>query len=382
MASCSTSSAVAELRGVDGGGFCDSFRLGPPLGEGSTSLVLQALASDGSRRALKLALRSSMASNGWSRAVRILHRESLILKQMGAHEHIAGWCDWFASSNAVAIMLELGEGGDFQQALRAHGPLDELMLRPVVRQLCSALAHLHSQQFVHRDVKLENLLCSDAAWPPSRLLLCDFGHACAISDAEADREFLGTPGYAPPEVIKGPSWSYCADLFSCGVVIYALIADTLPIVCWPDGAEGPPDISGRAWWSVSVEAKLLLLALLSIDPNERPGVEAVRRGSWLESAAAGTSHAVPRGYSEPLLDASRHACTEIAKNDGREDTEGARPAEPPLGRVISAHGLSLSALSIASTTTADSVAGRRVPLSQMHSRRCLLRPSTDPRHLR
>ena len=122
-------------------------------------------------------------------------------------------------------------------------------------------------EVLHRDVKLENLLCDTSTRPP-RVKLCDFGHAILVRDLSRDRQFYGTPGYAAPEVTQGPVWSASADVWAMGVVMYALLANSLPF----EGDEGwrrPADLSSRVWWRVSLEARLLLQALLEVDANQR-----------------------------------------------------------------------------------------------------------------
>ena len=143
-------------------------------------------------------------------------------------------------------------------------------------------------------------------------MLCDFGHACSVADAREDREFFGTPGYAPPEVTCGPCWSYAADIFSAGVVMYALLANRLPAPPPPGwnvddgGGCGVPDLSMRVLWKVSVEAKLLLLSLLAPDVNERPYLSEVLASGWVSGAAPPHPFAhgpLPRRpFSDTLLD--------------------------------------------------------------------------------
>jgi serine/threonine protein kinase len=97
-------------------------------------------------------------------------------------------------------------------------------------------------------VKLENVLCDTAVCPPS-VKLCDLGHATLLHVIEKDRRFYGTPGYAAPEVTHGPMWSPAADVWSMGVVMYALLSNTLPFEA-EDGWRSPADLSSKAWWKV------------------------------------------------------------------------------------------------------------------------------------
>ena len=127
-------------------------------------------------------------------------------------------------------------------------------------------------------MKLENLLCDTSTRPP-RVKLCDFGHAIFVHDLRHDRQFFGTPGYAAPEVTQGPVWSHQADVWAMGVVMYALLSNSLPF----EGDEGwrrPADLSSRMWWRVSVEAKLLLQALLEANANARGSLETYAQSAW------------------------------------------------------------------------------------------------------
>lgn len=347
---------------ADGGRFSERYELGDHLGDGSTARVYEVRCC-GRRYALKLAERAARPPHCWSKVVCILHRENLLLQELGEHPHIAQWVDWLTSSTAVGLVLELGAGGDCQQLLRRHGALTEGQVRPMVGQLCSAVAHLQSHGLVHRDIKLENLLAIDDAWPPRRLALCDLGHACTVTAAAADVDFLGTPGYVAPEVAAGPDWSYEADIFSVGVVMFALLANTLPIVAAPDGTEMPPDLSGRPWWTVSAEAKLFLLSLLEARRQDRPALAEVRAGAWLAGGLDGAClkeappAVVRRGNSDSVLDRRVAAANAVAVAAAAAAAltrlsvgePGCSPSTPPLTPVFVREELCASAISIAST---------------------------------
>jgi hypothetical protein len=134
-----------------------------------------------------------------------------------------------------------------------------------------------------------------------------------------------------------PAWSFGADLFSVGIVMYALLANTLPVVRADDGSVGPPDLSARAWWAVSAEAKLLLLSFLAPEPADRPGVVAAHEDAWFSAAEAqplGTAEARPaarptvrRGYSDTVLDTRALSCSSGSSAAGT-DSQGARLAQP------------------------------------------------------
>lgn len=213
-----------------------------------------------------------------------------MLLRIGEHPNIVCHQGFFLGKSQVALCLELVTGGDCQQLLQRQGCLAEPAVYAMITQLSAALQHLHEQHVIHRDVKLENCLVDNEVWPP-RLKLCDFGHACVGQASDGEVDFYGTPGYSSPEVMSRLAWSSAADVWAMGVVMFALLANALPFereFSWLR----PPDFSGRAWWSVSVEAKLLLQTILEADVAERAPLRAVRESDWFVRgpAAAHAAH--------------------------------------------------------------------------------------------
>lgn len=284
-----------------GGTFNGQYALQSKLGDGMTACVYVAtdLAS-GARYACKVAERRHHKFN-WSRVVSVLQHEAELLHSIEGHDRIVRLERMFQGANEMVIVLELVPGGDCQQLLHRHGCLSEQAVQPMMFQLQAALGYLHERSVIHRDVKLENLLCNTQVWPPS-IKLCDFGHACSTADALNDYCFYGTPGYAAPEVVKGPTWSPAADVWAVGVVMFALLANALPFEQGSRHSQ-PPDMSGRAWWEVSVDAKLLLVSLLEPVLNDRVTLANVRRSPWMQRHAnAGANRMLGRrGYSCAML---------------------------------------------------------------------------------
>jgi len=89
--------------------------------------------------------------------------------------------------------------------------------------LLSALAHIHSHEIAHRDVKANVLLTKHG-----RAVLTDFGLAAPTSDAEAMCKLCGTPGYAAPEVITRKQPGVKIDIFSAGATLYFILCGRLP----------------------------------------------------------------------------------------------------------------------------------------------------------
>jgi len=242
--------------------------------------------------------------------VQIMQNESSLLQRLDPHPNIVRWVGYYTCWDRIALVLELVRDGDCQQLLQRHGCLSEEAVRPMISQLYDALGHLHERGVIHRDVKLENCLCDTQVFPP-KITLCDLGHACYGSSVKGNDNFFGTPGYAAPEVLRGPRWSHAADVWAAGVVMYCLLANSLPFgLCDRSSTISqsifqPPPMSGRSWWQVSTEAKVLLLQILEPSTPDRLDLDAVRDSDWLRGEASSGRRATPRlqrsGYSHQVL---------------------------------------------------------------------------------
>jgi serine/threonine protein kinase len=110
--------------------------------------------------------------------------------------------------------------------LHYGGPDLLLRRRPNVRsvfsQLASAVAYLHARGYAHLDLKLDNVVCDECG----HVRLVDFGLAC--KDATVDVP-CGTTGYMAPEIWSGHAYEpRKADVWSLGVVLFALLHDGMP----------------------------------------------------------------------------------------------------------------------------------------------------------
>lgn len=102
----------------------------------------------------------------------------------------------------------------------------------MVKQIAEGLQALHSQNIVHRDIKLENILVSSFA-RKTTIKLADFGSAAQLTSASDKASFqVGTHGYLAPEIIKGQDYNCAVDIYSLGAVLHVLLSAKLPF--WDD----------------------------------------------------------------------------------------------------------------------------------------------------
>jgi serine/threonine protein kinase len=122
-------------------------------------------------------------------------------------------------------------GSDLQTVLDEHGPLAPHRTAEVVRQIASALDHVHARGLVHRDVKPHNVFVARRS--ADRCYLADFGIATPARQpgssalGRPDRS-AGSPGYGAPEQLAGLPADHRADVFSLGALTLACLTGMHP----------------------------------------------------------------------------------------------------------------------------------------------------------
>lgn len=129
--------------------------------------------------------------------------------------------------DTVGFAMELVEGRTLEQELETRGPFSSEEASQVGVDLCRALAAVHAQGLLHRDVKAHNVMRAEGG----RIVLMDFG---AGSDLKQDSppgraELRGTPLYLAPEVFSGHEPTRASDIYSLGVLLYHLVTASYPV---------------------------------------------------------------------------------------------------------------------------------------------------------
>ncbi|XP_022420992.1 serine/threonine-protein kinase BRSK2 isoform X9 [Delphinapterus leucas] len=123
------------------------------------------------------------------------------------------------------LVLEHVSGGELFDYLVKKGRLTPKEARKFFRQIISALDFCHSHSICHRDLKPENLLLDEK----NNIRIADFGMASLQVGDSLLETSCGSPHYACPEVIRGEKYDgRKADVWSCGVILFALLVGALP----------------------------------------------------------------------------------------------------------------------------------------------------------
>eukprot|EP00800_Vazella_pourtalesii_P001267 TRINITY_DN1108_c1_g1_i1.p1 TRINITY_DN1108_c1_g1~~TRINITY_DN1108_c1_g1_i1.p1 ORF type:complete len:914 (-),score=246.16 TRINITY_DN1108_c1_g1_i1:36-2777(-) len=145
------------------------------------------------------------------------------------HPNIIRLYETMKTSHLYCMVTELADGGELLSHVRhdyKERRLPEAAARPFVRQLVSALQHLHVQGIVHRDLKMENILLDKKK---RYTKIVDFGLSNAAQPGSLLATHCGSPEYAAPELfIPGRQYGPEVDIWSLGVNMFAMMVGKLP----------------------------------------------------------------------------------------------------------------------------------------------------------
>ncbi|KAJ7634672.1 kinase-like domain-containing protein [Roridomyces roridus] len=164
-------------------------------------------------------------------------REIEILDML-KHPNIVRLYDVVETDKYFGIIIEYASGGELFDHILAHRYLKERDACRLFAQLISGVWYMHSKNIVHRDLKLENLLLDRNR----NLLITDFGFANRFSHNKNDlmETMCGSPCYAAPELVnsEGLYVGTAADVWSAGVILFAMCAGYLPFDDDPTNPDG------------------------------------------------------------------------------------------------------------------------------------------------
>ena len=132
----------------------------------------------------------------------------------------------FADYDNIYFCLNLLTGGDLRFALsKMGGTFNMLQTRLIIGQIALGLGHLHRLGILYRDLKPENIMLDDSG----KCVITDLGLAVRFTEKKAScRGRTGTSGYWAPEVLKKENYSFPADWWSLGVMLFELLVGLGP----------------------------------------------------------------------------------------------------------------------------------------------------------
>jgi serine/threonine protein kinase len=181
------------------------------------------------------------------------------------------------------LAIELVENGNLLDYINANKGLTEQQASRIFAQLASVLDYLHREKrVVHRDLKAENVLL-DTNY---NIRVVDFGLSRAFTKGNPFLQTTcGSPAYVSPEIIKEEPYTAAADVWSAGILLFAMVCGQLPF----DGDNlslmlqailtANPLIPSH----LSVDLRALLARLLMKEPKARITVRGIIEHPWVSS---------------------------------------------------------------------------------------------------
>ncbi|KAI0668998.1 Pkinase-domain-containing protein [Trametes maxima] len=324
------------------------------LGEGEFGKVKLGLHMQwGEEVAVKLMRRGNIDSS-----VRMskVEREIEVLRTL-KHPNIVRLYDVIETDKYIGIILEYASGGELFDHILAHRYLREKDACKLFSQLISGVWYIHQKKIVHRDLKLENLLLDRHR----NVIITDFGFANRFEHRADDlmQTSCGSPCYAAPELVisDGLYVGSAVDIWSCGVILYAMLAGYLPFDDDPANPDGDninllykyivntplsfPDY-------ISEDARDLLSIMLVPDPARRADLPLIMAHRWLapyahlfqksvgelERTAIEQHHQKRLAYQKQMkqVAAAEASASKIARSQSARTDAYASPASPSGSR--------------------------------------------------
>lgn len=244
--------------------------------------------------ALKILNKLEIEQKGSFKAV---NREIQILNSV-SHPNVIRLYDVIETSTSLVLVLEYMSGGELYNIVESH-KISEHQAKDFFRQILMGIEQVHRKGFAHRDIKPENILL-DAS---GAVKIGDFGLGNGLFDGRFLKTRCGSPNYAAPEVILGEK--YCGtevDIWSLGVVLYALNSNTLPF----DDPSIPVTFNlikqgrYRVPSYFSEELKDLIARMLCVDPLMRISLSQIKEHPWLRNHPGYALNRVQTDYVSKL----------------------------------------------------------------------------------
>ncbi|WVQ98704.1 hypothetical protein IAU59_005835 [Kwoniella sp. CBS 9459] len=211
------------------------WRIGRTIGKGASGRVKIAKHSKTGqyaaikivpKHALLMSSRMSITEAGakHDKAVLGIEREIVIMKLID-HPNVMSLYDVWETAKELYLVLEYVEGGELFDYLVSQGRLPPDEASRYFQQIVAGVDYCHRFNICHRDLKPENLLL-DAE---KNIKIADFGMAALEPGDKLLETSCGSPHYASPEIVAGMSYHGAAsDIWSCGVILFALLTGRLP----------------------------------------------------------------------------------------------------------------------------------------------------------
>eukprot|EP01099_Mayorella_cantabrigiensis_P006114 TRINITY_DN5056_c0_g1_i1.p1 TRINITY_DN5056_c0_g1~~TRINITY_DN5056_c0_g1_i1.p1 ORF type:complete len:227 (-),score=21.94 TRINITY_DN5056_c0_g1_i1:122-802(-) len=189
------------------------------------------------------------------------YNEINALEKLDGHSHIVQLLDYEQDRTSIKLYLQYG-GQNLLDYVKKNSRLEESEVKILFPQMISAVDYCHRKEICHRDIKLENFLIDSN----KNVLLTDFSLSTTIKAGKLFTKPCGSPCYVAPEIAEHKPYDHTVDIWSLGVVLYAMLCGYFPFSnCLEPRSSFPSHLSE--------EAKSLISLLLVKKRKKRCSLE-------------------------------------------------------------------------------------------------------------
>ena len=135
------------------------------------------------------------------------------------HPNIQYLYEVYEGQRHVYLICELLEGGDLNKRVKEKGVFNEQQGSYIIFQILRAVDYIHDKDFIHRDLKMGNIMFKDPDGLSVKII--DFGFVEKIN-SQFTVQKCGTGGYLAPEIFTETMYNEKVDIFSIGIILYTL----------------------------------------------------------------------------------------------------------------------------------------------------------------
>jgi len=221
-----------------------------------------------------------------------IEEEINVLQRLGDHRGITKLHDVDESPERIRLVMDLCEGGDLYDRVKAMKFFGEQEGSALVRNFVAAVAYIHGHKIIHRDLNPENILLVSRK-NNSEVKISDFGLATMSEHGGIPRakSICGSDFYLAPEIIRQEEYGQEVDIWAVGVIAYIVLCGSLPFFhdvlhkLYRQIVERDLSFKEPVWRSVSHRAQDFILQLLQVDPKARPTAGRVKTHPWVSGQA-------------------------------------------------------------------------------------------------
>ena len=209
-----------------------------------------------------------------------IKNEVKIMNKLRKSENIVKLFELFETKDYYCLVMENVVGGNLLNAINKMNKIPENLSKIIFKQLILTLQFMHSNNIVHRDIKPDNILLD----LDNTIKLCDFGVSKIIPQGQLINDSCGTPAFIAPEILMEKAYNpYFTDIWSSGVVLYAMVTGFFPFRGINETQLHENILTGIYPKPNNISGELLdlLSKILDINPSKRISIEEILKHPWL-----------------------------------------------------------------------------------------------------